>query len=82
MLRSLLLSRDDGTIRIVTKSFKDLEVELEHYSEVKVAVKKSAELRYDAILVDDDVEDARLLLERVMELPFCNKAVRIALADP
>jgi hypothetical protein len=82
MLRSLLLSRDESTIRIVARSFKDLEVELEHYSDVKVAVKKSSEARYDAIVVDDDVEDARLLLERVMELASCNKAVRIALADP
>lgn len=82
MLRSLLLSRDDSTIRIIAKSFKDLEVELEHYSDVRTAVQKSADLRYDAILVDDDVEDARLLLERVMELASCSKAVRIALADP
>ena len=82
MLRSLLLSGDEAAIRIVAKSFKDLDVELEHYSDVKIAVKKSAELRYDAILVDDDVEDARLLLEHVMELPYCSKAVRIALADP
>jgi hypothetical protein len=82
MLRSLLLSRDESTIRIVARSFKDLEVELDHYPDVKVAVKKSSEARYDAIVVDDDVEDARLLLERVMELASCNKAVRIALADP
>jgi hypothetical protein len=82
MLRSLLLSHDDSAIRIVAKSFKDLDVELEHYSDVKTAVKKSGEMRYDAILVDDEVEDARLLLERVMELPSCSKAVRIALADP
>jgi hypothetical protein len=82
MLRSLLLSRDEGTVRIVARSFKDLDVELDHYSDVKVAVKKSSEVRYDAIVVDDDVEDARLLLERVMELASCNKAVRIALADP
>ena len=82
MLRSLLLSRDDGTVRIIARSFKDLEVELEHYSDVKIAVQKLAELRYDAILVDDEVEDARTLLERVMELPSCSKAVRIALAEP
>jgi hypothetical protein len=82
MLRSLLLSRDECAVRIIARSFKDLDVELEHCSDVKVAIKKSADARYDAIVVDDDVEDARLLLERVMELPSCNKAVRIALADP
>jgi PilZ domain-containing protein len=82
MLRSLLLSRDEGTIRIIARSFKDLEVELEHCSAVKTAVQKSADARYDAIVVDDEIEDARLLLERVMEFPSCNKAVRIALAEP
>jgi len=81
MLRSLLLSRDEGTVRIIAKSFKDLEVDLEHCPDAKAAIKRSAEARYDAIVVDDDVPDARLLLERVMELPSCNKAVRIALAD-
>lgn len=82
MLRSLLLSRDEGTVRIIARCFKDLEVELEHLSETQAAVGKAAEVRYDAIVVDDEVEDARQLLERVMELASCSKAVRIALADP
>jgi len=82
MLRSLLLSRDDDTVRILKRCFKDLDVDLEHFSETKVAVQKAAELRYDAIVVDDEVEDAKALLERVMELASCTKAVRIALAHP
>jgi DNA-binding NarL/FixJ family response regulator len=82
MLRSLLLSRDEATLRVITRCFKDLDVELEHFAETKIAVQKAAELRYDAIVVDDDVEDAKALLERVMELASCTKAVRIALAHP
>src|SRR5436189_3206856 len=82
MLRSLLLCRDDETVRILKRCFKELDVDLEHFSETKVAVQKAAELRYDAIVVDDEVEDAKALLERVMELASCTKAVRIALAHP
>ena len=82
MLRSLLLSRDDGTIRVVRRCFRDLEVELENCPETKIAIQKAAELRFDAIVIDDDVEDARVLLERVLELPTCSKSVRIALAEP
>lgn len=82
MLRSLLLSCDESAIRVITRSFKDLEVQTEHCCEVKLGVQKAAEARYDAIVVDDEIEDARALLERVLELPSCNKAVRIALAEP
>lgn len=82
MLRSLLLSRDDGTIRVVRRCFRDLEVELEHYPETKTAIQKAAELRFDAIVIDDAIDDARTLLERVLTLPSCNKSVRIALAEP
>lgn len=81
MLRSLLLSRDDGTIRVVRRCFRDLEVELENYPETKIAIQKAAELRFDAIVIDDVIEDARVLLERVVEFPTCNKSVRIVLAD-
>ena len=82
MLRSLLLSRDDGTIRVVRRCFRDLEVETEHCPETKPAIQKAAELRFDAIVVDGAIEDAHVLLERVLELPSCNKSVRIALAEP
>ena len=81
MLRSLLLSRDDGTIRIVTRCFRNLDVELEHCPETKAAIQKAAEVRYDAIVIDDEIEDARKLLARVLELPTCGKSVRIALLE-
>lgn len=82
MLRSLLLSRDDGTLRIVARCFRDLEVELERCQETKAAIQKAAETRFDAIVIDDEIEDGCVLLERVLELPTCGKSVRIVLADP
>lgn len=82
MLRSLLLSRNDDTIRIVSRGFKDLEVELEPCSESSSALSRLVEVRFDAILLDDHVEDAHVVLERIVEFPNCGKSVRIVLAEP
>lgn len=82
MLRSLLLTRDENTARIVTRGFKDLEVELQHFPEPETALTHATNHRYDAIVVDDQVEDAHLILEKMITLPGCSKSVRIALAEP
>ncbi|SRR6266699_288745 len=82
MLRSLLLSRDEVTIRIVGRVFKDLEVELEHLPESAAVLSHLTNNRYHAIIVDDCVEEAHVVLERLIEFPSCNKSVRIALVEP
>lgn len=82
MLRSLLLSSDDKTIRLVVRAFKDLEVEVEHCLESCVALAQAVESRYDAFIVDDGVEDAQMVLQKLIQLPSCTKSVRIALAEP
>ena len=82
MLRSLLLSRDEATIRIVGRIFKDLEVHFEHLPESAAVFSHLTTNRYHAILVDDGVEGAEVVLERLIEFPSCNKSVRIALVQP
>jgi hypothetical protein len=82
MLRSLLLSRNDDTIRMIARGFKDLEVELEPCSDSASALARVVEVRYDAILFDDHVEDAHVVLEKILEFPTCGKSVRIVLAEP
>src|SRR5712692_5073657 len=82
MLRSLLLSRDNKTAHIIGRGFKDLEVEFEHCSESSIALVNVTKNRYDAIVVDDDIEEAAAVLETLTELPNCNKSVRIVLAEP
>ena len=82
MLRSLLVSRDDKTAHIIGRVFKDLEVEFEHCSEASIALEKLTKGRYDAIVLDDQIEEAVAILEKVILLPSCNKAVRIVLAEP
>jgi len=82
MLRSLLVSRDEETVHIIGRVFKDLEVEFEHLAESAPAVESLTKNRYDAIVLDDQIEEAVAILEKVLALPGCNKAVRIVLADP
>jgi len=82
MLRSLLVSREEKTVHIVGRVFKDLEVEFEHYGEAGIALENLTKSRYDAIVLDDQIEEAVAILEKVLELPSCSKAVRIVLAEP
>ncbi|HXU14093.1 MAG TPA: PilZ domain-containing protein [Terriglobales bacterium] len=81
MLRSLLLSRDENTARIIARGFKDLEVELEHCSDSDQFLVRALETRYDAIVVDDQVEQAHLALEKIVGMANCGKSVRIVLAE-
>jgi|KBSMisStaDraftv2_1062788.scaffolds.fasta_scaffold00952_11 ActR/RegA family two-component response regulator len=81
MLRSLLLSRDETTTRMITRGFKDLDVELEHCAESDQFLARALETRFDAIVVDDQVEEAHLALAQIVSLANCGKAVRIVLAE-
>jgi ActR/RegA family two-component response regulator len=82
MLRSLLVSREEKTVHIVGRVFKDLDVEFEHCAEASDAFEKITNRRYDAIVLDDQIEEAVGLLEKLIPLPSSNKAVRIVLAEP
>ena len=81
MLRSLLLSRDENTARMIARGFKDLEVELEHCSESDQFLVRALETRYDAIVVDDQVDQSHLALEKIQGFANCSKSVRIVLAE-
>ncbi len=81
MLRSLLLSRDESTARMVARGFKDLEVELEHCSEYDSFLVRALEIPYDAIVVDDDFEEAQAALVEIHGYASCSKSVRIVLAE-
>src|SRR5438045_9312213 len=82
MLRSLLLSRDEVTVRVVTRGFKDLDVQLQHFSEADIALAHATNHRFDAIVVDDQLEESHLVLQKLIELPCSSKSVRSALVEP
>lgn len=82
MLRSVLLSPDSNTVRIIGRVFKDLEVIFEHTSDAAAVFSTDPKRRFDAIVVDDAIEGAAAVLEKVTAFPGGSKIVRIVLADP
>ncbi|HEY4052152.1 MAG TPA: PilZ domain-containing protein [Terriglobales bacterium] len=82
MLRSLLLSNNPDTVRVVGRVFRDLEVEMSHSRETEGALSQAVEHHYDAIIIDDSIEDPHIALQKLTELPSCSTSVRIVLADP
>ena len=78
---SLLITSDDNAARVVGRVFKDLEVECEHSTDSKAALGVISKRRYDAVVIDDSMDGARSVLERLIEAPGYSKSVRILLAD-
>lgn len=82
MLCSLLISADENAARVISRIFKDLEVDCEHSSESGAAMHAIAKRRYDAVVIDDAIADAQAILQKLLEAPGYSKSVRILLADP
>jgi hypothetical protein len=82
MLRSLLLSSDRDTVRVLARVFKDLDVDMDHCGETVAALSQAVEHHYDGVIVDDSLDDSHVALQKLIELPSCSTSVRIVLADP
>ena len=82
MLRSLLVSSSRDTVRVFARVFKDLEVEMDHCGETVAALSQAVEHHYDAVIIDDSLDDAHVALQKLIEIPSCSTSVRIVLADP
>lgn len=81
MLRSVILSRNESAVHMIARGFKDLEVDLEHCSDYDQFLARALETRYDAIVVDDDFEEAQAALLEIHGYTTCSKSVRIVLAE-
>ncbi len=81
MLRALLLCTDASAVQTVTRVFKDLGVEVETSTNLEAAIDQITAHKFDAIMVDDQVEGSSLVLESSRQLGTCQKSVRIVLAD-
>ena len=51
-LKSLLLSSDDKTVRVLRRVLSDLEIGVELCSEAEAAIRKITRQRFEAIIVD------------------------------
>lgn len=81
-LKSLLLSSDDKTVRVLRRVLSDLEIGVEHCSSADAAVRKLTRQRFEAIVVDcSDREEAASVLRSAKSAPSNSRAIAIVLVE-
>lgn len=82
-LKTLLLSSDDKTVRILRRVLSDLEIGLEHCSTSEDAIRRITRKRFEAIIVDcSDRETSSAVLRASKSAPVNKRAVSIVLVEP
>jgi DNA-binding NarL/FixJ family response regulator len=82
-LKSLLLSSDEKTVRILRRVLSDLEIGLEHCATSEDAVHRLTRKRFEAIIVDcGKPEDSGNVLRASKSAPVNKRAVSIVLVEP
>src|SRR5262245_35475046 len=82
-LRSLLLSSDEQTVRILRRVLSDLEIAVEHCRASEAALRQLTRQRFESIIVDcSNPDEARGVLKSAKASPANNRAVAIVLVDP
>ena len=81
-LKSLLLSSDDKTIRILRRVLSDLEIGVEHCSAADEAVRRITRQRFEAIIVDGaNTGEASSVLLAAKAAPVNKRALTIVLVE-
>ncbi len=81
-LKSLLLSSDEKTIRILRRVLSDLEIAVDHCSQAETAIRKITRDRFEAIIVDcADPEEASHVLRGAKAAPVNKRALSIVLVE-
>src|ERR1700692_1787837 len=81
-LKSLLLSSDEKTVRILRRVLSDLEITVQHCSEVDDAIRRITRQRFEAIIVDAaNVENATNVLKAAQAAPVNKRGLAIVLVE-
>jgi len=81
-LKSLLLSSDDKTVRILRRVLSDLEIGVEHCASPDAAIRRITRERFEAIVVDAaDAAQATSVLRAAQSAPVNKRALAIVLVD-
>ncbi|MFY9674100.1 MAG: PilZ domain-containing protein [Terriglobales bacterium] len=81
-LKSLLLSSDEKTVRVLRRVLSDLEIEVEHCGGPDAAVRRITRQRYEAIIVDaSNHEDAASVIRAIKAAPVNKRALAIVLVE-
>ena len=81
-LKSLLLSSDERTVRVLRRVLSDLEIDVEHCSAADDAIRRITRQRFEAIIVDGaNAEDAGAVLRGAKAAPVNKRALGIVLVE-
>jgi DNA-binding response OmpR family regulator len=81
-LKSLLLSSDEKTVRVLRRVLSDLEIGVELCSGAEAAIRKLTRQRFEAIIVDcSNREEAGSVLRSARAAPVNKRAVSVALVE-
>src|SRR5271163_820163 len=80
-LKSLLLSSDDKTVRILRRVLSDLEIEVEHGSAADEAIRRITRQRFDAIIVDGAKAEDAEVMKAAKAAPVNKRALAIMLVE-
>jgi len=82
-LKSLLLSSDEKTVRVLRRVLSDLEIDVEHCSSAEDAIRRITRQRFEAIIVDGaNAEKAGSVLRGAKASPVNSRALGIVLVEP
>ncbi len=81
-LKSLLLSSDEKTVRILRRVLSDLEIDVEQCYAPEEAIRRITRQRFEAIIVDGaNAEEARNVLAAAKAAPVNKRALAIVLVE-
>jgi c-di-GMP-binding flagellar brake protein YcgR len=81
-LKSLLLSSDEKTVRILRRVLSDLEIGVEHCTAADDAIRRITRQRFEAIIVDAaNIEEAGSVLRGAQAAPVNKRALAIVLVE-
>ena len=81
-LKSLLLSTDERTVRVLRRVLSDLEIEVEHCSSADDAIRQITRQRFEAIIVDGtNAEEASNVFRGAKSAPVNKRALGIVLVE-
>jgi len=81
-LQSLLLCSDDKVVRVLRRVLTDLEIGVEHCTDLDSAVQKLTRQRFEAVIVDCTTpEIAAKILKGAQSAPTNKRAIAVAIID-
>ncbi|MBI1740974.1 MAG: PilZ domain-containing protein [Candidatus Koribacter versatilis] len=81
-LKSLLMSSDEKTVRILRRVLSDLEIGVEHCASAEAAIRRLTRQRFEAIIVDcSDPVEAGSVLRSAKAAPANNRAIAVVLVE-